>query len=97
MEDDQARKIIAVLEEIRDGQKEALARQAETMALLRERMAGAQERSGRVDQLLAQATQSQARTIGLVRRAALLRTLTIIVALLFVVVVWWFAFGRLPS
>ena len=97
MEDDQATKIIAVLEQIRDGQKEALARQAETMVLLRERMASAQERSGRVDQLLAQATQSQARTIGLVRRAAMLRTLTIVVALLFVLVVWWLAFGRLPS
>jgi hypothetical protein len=60
MEDDQTRKIIAVLEEIRGGQKEALARQAETMALLRERIASAQERSGRVDQLLAQAKQSQA-------------------------------------
>ena len=97
MEVDQARKIIAVLEEIRDGQKEALARQAETMALLRERMASAQERTGRVDQLLVEATQSQARTIRLVRRAAVLRTLTIFLALLFVLVIWWFAFGRLPS
>jgi|SRR6516164_8886426 hypothetical protein len=97
MEVDQARKIIAVLEEIRDGQKEALARQAETMALLRERMASAQERTGRVDQLLVEATQSQAPTIRLVRRAAVLRTLTIFLALLFVLVVWWFAFGRLPS
>jgi hypothetical protein len=44
MEDDQARRIIAVLEQIRDGQKEALARQAETMALLRERMASAPRR-----------------------------------------------------
>jgi hypothetical protein len=97
MEVDQARKIIAVLEEIRDGQKEALVRQAETMALLRERMASAQERTGRVDQLLVEATQSQARTIRLVRRAAVLRTLTIFLALLFVLVIWWFAFGRLPS
>jgi hypothetical protein len=97
MEDDQARRIIAVLEQIRDGQKEALARQAETMALLRERMASAQERSGRVDQLLAEATQSQARTIGLVRRASWLRTITIFLAMFFVLVVWWFAFGRLPS
>ena len=97
MEVDQARKIIAVLEEIRDGQKEALARQAETMALLRERMASAQERTGRVDQLLVEATQSQAPTIRLVRRAAVLRTLTIFLALLFVLVIWWFAFGRLPS
>jgi hypothetical protein len=96
MEDDQARRIIAVLEEIRDGQKEALARQAETMALLRERMASAQERSGRVDRLISEATQSQAQTVRLVRRAAWLRTLTIVVALLFVLAVWWFAFGRLP-
>lgn len=97
MDDDQTRRIIAVLEEIRDGQREALARQAETMTLLRERMASAQERTGRVDQLIAEATQSQARTTRLVRRAAVLRTLTIFVALLFVLVVWWFAFGRLPS
>lgn len=96
MDDDQTRRIIAVLEEIRDGQREALARQAETMTLLRERMASAQERTGRVDQLIAEATQSQARTTRLVRRAAVLRTLTIFVALLFVLVVWWFAFGRLP-
>ena len=97
MEDDQARRIIAVLEEIRDGQKEALSRQAETMALLRERMASAQERTGRVDPLLAEARRSQARTVRLVRRAAFLRTLSIFLALVFVIVVWWFPFGRLPS
>ena len=64
MNDEQAEKMVRLLEEIRDGQRlqiereaQALQRQDEVLAQQRERLAGLSQRSGQAEQLLAKSAK----------------------------------------
>jgi hypothetical protein len=94
MNDEQAEKMIRLLEEIRDGQRlqlerqaEALANQRDLLAQQRERLAGLSKRSGQADELLAKS----AKVIASARIVAFVLVPLAIVFLGFLV---WVLLGR---
>ena len=95
MNDDQAERIIRLLEEIRDGQRlqlerqaQALQRQEEIVAQQRERFAGLSQRSGQADQILAKSAK-------VVASARMLTFVILPVALLFAAFLVWMLFAHL--
>lgn len=101
MDSEDSRKIISLLEEIRDSQRlmierqaQALARQEEVISMQRERQADLTKQVGLADQLMAQADQLQARSIRNASRAFLTLFVVVFLAILLVVIVCWLAFSR---
>ncbi|HVO87467.1 MAG TPA: hypothetical protein VMV45_02915 [Casimicrobiaceae bacterium] len=97
MNDEHAERIVRLLEEIRDGQRlqlerqaQALARQEEVFAQQRERIAGALRRAGEADELLANSKQ----VVGGARVLVLIAVPFAVLALGFVA---WILFARAVS
>ena len=89
MNDEQAERIVRLLEEIRDGQRQQLERQAqalqrqdELLAQQRERLAGLSQRSGQVEQILAKSAK-------VVTSARILTLIVLPFAVLFVAFLVW--------
>jgi hypothetical protein len=98
MDQEQTQKLLALLEEIRDGQRlmierqaQALARQEEIIARQRERQAG---HLGAADQILAQADQLQRKTGRRANRAFLVLFFTVFLALFAVMLASRWVFGH---
>lgn len=91
MDNEDCRKIIDLLQQIRDGQRrmlehqaQALARQNEAFSLQRERQAQWSQQTGLADNLVARAGQLQDKSASHANRAFL--TLFLVV---FVAIIWW--------
>lgn len=98
MDSEDSRKIIALLEEIRDGQRvtienqaQALARQEEALGMARERQASSTQRDGRFDAAMAQADQFEVRSARLTNRIFLSNLIAL--AFLLLIIVVWLAFA----
>ena len=101
MDSDDARRMIALLEEIRDGQQlqlarqaEALERQAEALALQQQHRATLKGQSDRARELQERAEKIQARSAGLIGAARVLVLVVAPLAVLLLVFVCWLAFSR---
>ena len=94
-------KIVRLLEEIRDGQKlqmerqaEAIARQAEIVALQRERFAKTDQIVGDAAELQQLAGNVQRKSAHLINRARFMMIFVVPFTLVLLVLVCWLAFGR---
>lgn len=94
MNDQQAEEMIRLLQELRDGQRlqlerqaQALQRQDELMAQQRERLAATSQRSGETEQLFA-------KTAKVVARASVLAFVVYPLAVVALIVVLWLVFFR---
>jgi hypothetical protein len=95
MNDEQAEKMVRPLEEIRDGQRlslerqaEALQRQSEQMSQQRERLAASSRQSGEAEQLFA-------KTAKVVSRASVLAFVVVPIAAVLFVLMLWLVFARI--
>jgi len=94
MNDEQAAKMVRLLEEIRDGQRlqlerqaQALQRQDELLAQQRERLSSLSQRSGQAEQLLAKSAK-------VVASARMLTFLVLPFAIVFVAFLVWILLAR---
>jgi hypothetical protein len=94
MNEDDGRRIAALLEEIRDGQREQLARQAEALALQREQVALVQRQFERADKLQDRAETIQARSGDMVRSAHRAVAIILPIVVLLLVYASWLLFRR---
>jgi hypothetical protein len=97
MNDEQADRIVRLLEEIRDGQRlqlerqaQALQRQEELLAQQRERLAGLSQRSGQAERLLD-------RSAKVVASARILAFVALPIAVLMLAFVIWVLLARLAA
>ena len=97
MNDEQADRMVRLLEEIRDGQRLQLERQAlalqrqdELLAQRRERQADVSQRTGEAEQLLTKASK-------VVARASIVSFVVFPIALLGFVFLLWLVFARVVS
>ncbi len=104
MDTDDARKIIVLLEQIRDGQQlqlkrqtEALERQAEAFAIQQEHYENIRRQSGQAQDLQDRAEKIQARSAQLIGGARALVLIAVPFAVLLLVFVCWLAFSRAVS
>jgi hypothetical protein len=102
MNDQHDEKIIRLLEEIRDGQRlqlerqaQALERQAEILAQQREHLAGMSKRAGQAQSIEDGAERVLAKTAKLVSRARLLTFVAVPFALLLLAFLAWVLFAQL--
>ena len=101
MDTDDARKMIAVLEEIRDGQQlhlqrqaEALERQTEALALQQQHFAILKTQAGRAQELQDRAEKIQAKSAGLIGSARVLVLIVAPLVVLALIFVCWLVFSR---
>jgi hypothetical protein len=101
MSDHDIERIISLLEEIRDGQKlqlarqaEALQRQAELLDTQRSRLASFAKQSSQVDAFQERADQVVTKAAGLVGGARLAILVVVPFAVLLLIFVCWLVFGR---
>ena len=101
MDADDARKMIALLEEIRDGQQlqlqrqaEALDRQTEALGMQRQHFENLQNQSGKARELQERAEKIQARSARLIGSARVLVLIVAPLAVLLLVFVCWLVFSR---
>jgi hypothetical protein len=104
MNDSNAQKIIQLLEEIRDGQRLQLERQAQALEAQKEGLAAQRDRlaslAARADGVQAMGNQAQHVLTGsaqLVRSARVILFVAIPFAILLLAFVVWILFARLPS
>jgi uncharacterized membrane protein YdfJ with MMPL/SSD domain len=104
MDTDDAKQIITLLEQIRDGQQlqlqrqaQALERQAEVFARQQEHFANLKQQSGNAQALQDRAEQIQAKSAQLVGGARAIVLIAVPFALLLLVFVCWLVFSRAAS
>ena len=96
MSDQDVERVIRLLEEIRDGQKLQLERQAEAIEAQKARLAGLSSLSGQAGAVGESAERVVARASTLVSAARLVLFLGVPIALLLFGLVCWLAFGHVP-
>ncbi len=101
MDTDDARKMIALLEEIRDGQQlhlkrqaDAFDRQTEALALQQQQFAILKTQAGRAQELQDRAEKIQAKSAGLIGSARALVLIVAPLAVLALVFLFWLVFSR---
>jgi uncharacterized membrane protein YdfJ with MMPL/SSD domain len=87
-------KIIALLEELRDGQKLQLHRQAEAIAQQKERLATLDQTKAAAENIQHQSANTLRKSEQLINRARFMSVFVVPLALVLLVVVCWLAFHR---
>ncbi len=87
-------KIIALLEELRDGQKLQLHRQAEAIAQQKERLATLDQAKAAAENIQNQSASTLRKSEQLINRARFMSVFVVPLALVLLVVVCWLAFHR---
>jgi hypothetical protein len=94
MNEPDTEKIIALLEELRDGQKLQLERQAEAIAQQRERLATLDQAKAAAQDIQSQSAHTLRKSEQLIKRARFMAVSVVPLALVLLVVVCWLAFHR---
>jgi uncharacterized membrane protein YdfJ with MMPL/SSD domain len=94
MSEQDTEKIIALLEELRDGQKLQLERQAEAIAQQRERLATLDQAKAAAQNIQDQSAGTLRKSEQLINRARFMAVFVVPLTLVLLVVVCWLAFHR---
>src|SRR5262249_44739373 len=94
MNDEHAEKLFRLLEELRDGQRLQLERQAQALQRQDEVLARQRERSGAWSQQSGKAEQLFTKACKVVARASLIAFVVLPVTVLFLMLLLWLVFGR---
>jgi hypothetical protein len=94
MNEPDTEKIIALLEELRDGQKLQLERQAEAIAQQKERLATLDQAKAAAQDIQSQSAHTLRKSEQLIKRARFMGVFVVPLALVLLVLVCWLAFHR---
>jgi hypothetical protein len=95
MDDSEVNRCLRLLEDIRDGQRLQLERQAEALTLQREQLTVVQRQVDRTERIQDRAERIQAASVRLVRAARIATAVLLPVILALVLYVSWLLFHRL--
>jgi uncharacterized membrane protein (DUF106 family) len=94
MDDSQAARIIALLEQVRDNQAEQLRRQAEALALQKEQFEVFRRQAERAERLQDRAEELQSRGMGIMKTAKRSLAIVLPIVILLVAYLSWIIFSR---
>lgn len=92
MDDRQAERIVALLEQLRDNQAEQLKRQAEALALQKEQFEMVRRQAERAEKLQDRAEELQTRGMGMMKTARRAVAILLPIVILLVIYLSWLIF-----